>query len=357
MDWLCLPRFDSGSCFSKLVGDDDHGRWIVAPEAKVTAATRSYQGRTMVLQTDWSTAEGTVRVIDFMPPRHEHPRVVRQVVGLEGRVPMRSELVIRFEYAQDVPWVRRTERGLHAIAGPNALSFDSPILFKGRNLRSQASFEVAAGERVPFVLSWHRSHERIPAVIDVEQALTDTVSWWEKWCDSIDDVHGEWQELVLRSLMTLKALTYAPTGGIVAAATTSLPEDVGGVRNWDYRYCWVRDATLTLDALIEAGCREEAEAWMRWVVRAAAGAPDQLQIMYGPAGERRLEEYDVNGLPGYEASRPVRVGNAASGQFQLDVYGELMDAVDRPERTASRPRTRSPGLPFPKASSGRCSSR
>ena len=188
---------------------------------------------------------------------------------------------------------------------------------------------MAAGDRVPFVLSWHPSHEWTPTELDVEQALTDTVAWWQKWCDSVEDVHGQWQDLVLRSLMTLKALTYAPTGGIVAAATTSLPEDVGGVRNWDYRYCWVRDATLTLDALIEAGCRQEAEAWMRWLVRAAAGAPEQLQIMYGPAGERRLTEFEVKGLPGYESSQPVRVGNAASDQFQLDVYGELMDAVDR----------------------------
>ena len=261
---------------------------------------------------------------------------------------MRSELVIRFEYGQDIPWVRRTERGLHAIAGPNALCLDSPIVFEGIHLHSQSRFTVGAGEQVPFVLSWHPSHEQIPIALDVDRALTDAVAWWQSWCDGIEDVHGEWQELVLRSLMTLKALTYAPTGGIVAAATTSLPEDVGGVRNWDYRYCWLRDATLTLDALIEAGCREEAAAWLRWLVRASAGTPEQLQIVYGPAGERHLTECEVDWLPGYEASRPVRVGNAAAGQFQLDVYGELMDALDRARAQGISPSPPVTGSPFPR---------
>ena len=329
LDWLCLPRFDSGSCFAKLVGDDDHGRWLIAPEGEVIASSRRYRDRTMVLETYLTTADGTVRLTDFMPPRHHHPRVVRVVTGVAGQVRMRSELVIRFEYGQDIPWVRSTERGLHAIAGPNALSLDSPVRFEGHDMRSQATFTVSAGEEVPMVLAWHLSHEEEPFVLDVERALREAVAWWENWCGSIEEVHGDWQEPVLRSLMPLKALTYAPTGGIVAAPTTSLPEDIGGGRNWDYRYCWVRDATLTLDALIEAGCREEAEAWMLWLVRVAAGAPEQLQIMYGPAGERRLTEFEVDWLPGYEGSRPVRVGNAASGQFQLDVYGELMDAVDR----------------------------
>jgi len=332
LDWLCLPRFDSGSCFAKLVGEDDHGRWLIAPAGEVIATSRRYRDRTMVLETDLTTAEGTVRLTDFMPPRHHHPRVVRLVTGIEGHVRMRSELIIRFEYGQDIPWVRGTQRGLHAVAGPNALSLDSPVGFHGRKMRSEATFTVNAGEEVPMVLAWHLSHEEEPFVLDVERALSETVAWWEQWCDGVDEVHGDWQHYVLRSLMTLKALTYAPTGGIVAAPTTSLPEDIGGVRNWDYRYCWVRDATLTLDALIEAGCREEAEAWMLWLGRAAAGAPSQLQIMYGPAGERRLTEFEVDWLPGYEGSRPVRVGNAASGQFQLDVYGELMDAVDRARR-------------------------
>jgi GH15 family glucan-1,4-alpha-glucosidase len=329
LDWLCLPRFDSGSCFAKLIGEDDHGRWLIAPEGEVTAVHRRYRGKTLVLETEMTTAEGRVRLTDFMPPRHHHPRVVRLVTGIEGEVRMRTELVIRFEYGEDIPWVRRTERGLHAIAGPNALTIDTPIELRGQHMQTEANFSVKAGEQVAMVLAWHLSHDEEPFVLDVDRALRETVNWWEDWCASIDEVHGEWEELALRSLITLKALTYDPTGGMVAAATTSLPEDLGGVRNWDYRYCWVRDATLTLDALIEAGCRGEAEAWMRWLGRAAAGAPEQLQIMYGPAGERRLTEFEVNRLPGYEGSRPVRIGNAASGQFQLDVYGELMDALDR----------------------------
>ena len=329
LDWLCLPRFDSASCFARLIGGEEHGRWLLAPEGEVLSTVRRYRGRTMVLETDFTTAEGTVRLTDFMPLRHHNPRVVRIVAGLEGVVPIRGELIMRFDYGQDVPWVRRIRRGLHAIAGPNAVCLDSPVVFKGRNMRSEATFAVAAGEQVSMVLGWHLSHEKLPEVLDVEAALIETVAWWEKWCDGIDDVHGEWRDAALRSLLTLKALTYGPTGGIVAAPTTSLPEEVGGIRNWDYRYCWVRDATLTLDALIDAGARDEAEAWMGWLVRAAAGVPEQLQIMYGPAGERRLTEFEIDWLPGYEASRPVRVGNAASDQFQLDVYGELMDAIDR----------------------------
>jgi GH15 family glucan-1,4-alpha-glucosidase len=329
IDWLCVPRFDSGSCFAKLIGDDDHGRWLIAPEGELVATSRRYRGRSMVLETDMTTAEGTVRVTDFMPPRHHHPRVVRIVTGLDGEVQMRSELVIRFEYGEDVPWVRHIDRGLRAVAGPNALCLDSDVAFHGRKLRSEASFTVVAGQSVPMGLSWHLSHDEEPFLLDTDRALDETLAWWEEWCDRVEEVHGEWQDVVLRSLMTLKALTYAPTGGIIAAPTTSLPEDIGGVRNWDYRYCWVRDATLTLDALIEAGYRDEAEAWMRWLGRAAAGAPEQLQIMYGAAGERRLTEFEVGWLPGYEGSSPVRIGNAASGQFQLDVYGELMDAIDR----------------------------
>jgi GH15 family glucan-1,4-alpha-glucosidase len=329
LDWLCLPRFDSGSCFARLVGGEEHGRWLLAPEGEVLSTVRRYRGHTLVLETDFTTAGGTVRVTDFMPLRDPHPRVVRIVSGLEGEIRMRGELIIRFDYGQDIPWVHRIERGLHAVAGPNALCLDSPAVYKGRHMRSEAAFSVAAGEQVAMVLGWHPSHEELPEVLDVERALSETVAWWEHWCDGVDGVYGEWREPALRSLLTLKALTYGPTGGIVAAPTTSLPEEVGGIRNWDYRYCWVRDATLTLDALIEAGARDEAEAWMGWLVRAAAGVPEQLQIMYGPAGERRLTEFEVDWLPGYEGSRPVRVGNAASDQFQLDVYGELMDVIDR----------------------------
>ena len=283
----------------------------------------------MVLETEITTANGVVRVVDFMPPRHHHPRVVRIVQGIEGEVPMSTELFIRFEYGYDVPWVRRTDRGLLAIAGPNALVLDSPIGLTGIEMRHEGKFTVHAGDEIPFGLGWYQSHEDPPFALDTNRALEETMKYWEEWCDGVQDVHGEWQDLALRSLITLKGLTYSPTGGIVAAATTSLPESLGGVRNWDYRYCWVRDATFTLDALIEAGLRDEAEGWLKWLGRVAAGEPEQLQIMYGPAGERRLTELEISWLPGYEGSAPVRIGNAASGQFQLDVYGELMDAVER----------------------------
>ena len=332
VDWLCLPRFDSPSCFARLLGTEDHGRWLLAPAGEVTASSWRYRGASTVLETEWTTSQGKVRVTDFMPPRHVHPRLVRLVEGLEGDVEMTTELVVRFSYGDAIPWVSQTGRGLSAVAGPDALCLDTAVSLRGQDRRSVASFRVAAGEEVSFCLGWHASHESAPSAIDTAAALDATMSYWEEWSGRIRPVHGDWQDQVLRSLITLKALTYAPTGGIVAAATTSLPEDLGGVRNWDYRYCWVRDATLTLDALVGAGCREEAEAWMAWLARAAAGAPEDLQIMYGPAGERRLTEFEVSGLPGYEGSRPVRVGNAASEQFQLDVYGELMDATDRARR-------------------------
>ena len=329
IDWLCLPRFDSGSCFAKLLGEKKHGRWQMIADEPVTSHVRRYRSRSMVLETEITTDTGIVQVIDFMPPRHHHPRVVRIVRGVEGEVQMRTELVMRFEYGYDVPWVRRTDRGLIAIAGPNALVLDSPIELKGIKMRHEGKFKVHAGDEVAFVLAWYRSHEDPPFVLDTARALDETMKFWEDWCAGVLPVHGEWEDLALRSLITLKGLTYGPTGGIVAAATTSLPESLGGVRNWDYRYCWVRDAAFTLEALIESGLREEAESWLAWLGRVAAGDPDQLQIMYGPAGERRLTELEVDWLPGYEGSSPVRIGNAASGQFQLDVYGELMDAIDR----------------------------
>jgi GH15 family glucan-1,4-alpha-glucosidase len=329
LDWMCLPRFDSGSCFSRLLGDESHGRWQIGPVEEITGLARRYRGQSLVLETELTTATGTVRITDFMPLRHYHPRVVRIVEGVSGAVEMSTELTIRFEYGSAIPWVLQTERGLHAISGPNALWLDTPITLHGRDMHSEADFTVLAGEEVSFVLSWHPSFAEDPSVIDPFGALDDTLEYWKQWCAGIEDVHGEWQEQAVRSLITLKALTYAPTGGIVAAPTTSLPEALGGVRNWDYRFCWVRDATLTLDALLEAGCRDEAAAWIQWLTRAAAGAPEQLQIMYGAAGERRLTEFEVDTLPGYEESRPVRVGNAAADQFQLDVYGELMDALDR----------------------------
>jgi GH15 family glucan-1,4-alpha-glucosidase len=331
MDWLCVPRFDSGSCFARLLGGSDHGRWLIAPDADVAGitTTRRYRPDTLILETEVTTEEGMVRVVEFMPPRQHHPRVVRIVQGVRGEVRMRTELTVRFEYGAEIPWTRATPRGVNLVAGPSALCFDTSVPLQGHDLHTQGHFTVSAGQTVPFTLSWYRSHTEPPEPLDTGRSLAATDSYWKKWSGTIREVHGSWENIVRRSLITLKALTYEPTGGIVAAATTSLPEAIGGVRNWDYRYCWVRDATLTLDALIEAGCRQEAEAWMRWLVRAVAGAPDQLQIMYGPAGERRLTEFEVPWLPGYEGSAPVRVGNAASGQFQLDVYGELMDAVDR----------------------------
>ncbi len=329
IDWLCLPRFDSGSCFAKLLGDYNHGCWQITADDEITSHVRRYRSRSMVLETEVRTRTGVVQVVDFMPPRHRHPRVVRIVRGIEGEVQMRTDLVMRFEYGYDVPWVRRTDRGLVAIAGPNALVLDSPIELKGLKMRHEATFTVHAGEEVAFGLAWYRSHEDQPFVLDTSRALDETMKFWGDWCAGVVPVYGEWEDLALRSLITLKGLTYGPTGGVVAAATTSLPESLGGVRNWDYRYCWIRDAALTLESLIGSGLREEAESWLAWLGRVAAGEPKQLQIMYGPAGERRLTELEADWLPGYEGSSPVRIGNAAFGQFQLDVYGHLMDAIDR----------------------------
>jgi GH15 family glucan-1,4-alpha-glucosidase len=329
IDWLCFPRFDSGACFAALLGTPEHGRWLLAPQEPVTERRWRYQPDTLILETEYRTASGAVRVIDFMPPRETKPDVVRIVEGLEGEVRMGMDLVIRPDYGLQIPWVQRDDHSLRALAGPDGLVLRTPILVEGQDMRHRADFSVAAGHRVPFVLTWFPSHERPPRAINPQHALNDTVDYWRTWVADLHGVRGPHEQLVVRSLITLKALTYAPTGGIVAAATTSLPEDIGGVRNWDYRYCWVRDATLTLDALMEAGAVDEADAWRGWLLRAAAGSPDQLQIMYGPAGERRLPEFEIDWLPGYEDSRPVRVGNAAAAQFQLDVYGELMDAMAR----------------------------
>jgi len=329
IDWLCVPRFDSAACFAALVGTPDNGRWLLAPREGGPAVRRSYRDRTLVLEQEWDTATGSARVTDFMPPRRNHPRVFRVVEGLSGTVEMLMEAVVRFEYGSQVPWVVQTGTGISAIAGPDQVVFHSPVPLVGEHMRHKASFVVHEGERVAFRMQWAPSYEEPAQLIDVDEALEATVAYWAAWSLRRSDVHGEWEELVHRSLLTLKALTYAPTGGIVAAVTTSLPEQLGGGRNWDYRYCWVRDATLTLDGLVEAGCRDEATAWLRWLLRAAAGEPSQLQVLYGVAGERRLPELEVGWLAGYESSVPVRVGNAASLQFQLDVFGELMEAVDR----------------------------
>ena len=326
IDWLCLPHFDSGACFAALLGGPGHGRWLLRPEATITRTTRRYRPNTLILETDFSTDAGDVRVIDFMTPRDGEPDLIRIVEGLRGEVRMHLELVIRFDYGSIVPWVRKLDGHTRAIGGPDALSLWTDVETEGRGLTTQAEFTVRAGERVPFVLMWHPSHASSPAPLDPIDELHDTTDWWKTWCDRCG-YEGPWHDHVMRSLITLKALTFAPTGGIVAAPTTSLPECIGGVRNWDYRFCWLRDATYTLYALMTGGYTEEAAAWRNWLLRAVAGDPSTLQIMYGMHGERRLTELELSWLPGYENSRPVRVGNAASTQFQLDVYGEVMDSL------------------------------
>jgi GH15 family glucan-1,4-alpha-glucosidase len=327
IDWLCFPRFDSGACFAALLGTVENGRWLLAPESDATS-TRRYLHDTLVLETTWETPDGVARVFDFMPPRGKAPDVVRMVEGVRGRVAMRSELVIRFDYGHIIPWVRRVDDTRYAVAGPDALCFRTPAHTRGENMRTVSEFTIEEGERVPFVLTWYPSHETEPARIDPEVALAETENFWREWnARRTVELPNEWRDLLHRSLMVLKALTYAPTGGIVAAPTTSLPEWIGGVRNWDYRYCWLRDATLTLLALLQADHVDEALDWRAWLLRAVAGDPADLQIMYGVAGERRLAEFELPWLSGYEGSVPVRIGNAASEQLQIDVYGEVMDAL------------------------------
>ncbi|HWO41422.1 MAG TPA: glycoside hydrolase family 15 protein [Candidatus Eisenbacteria bacterium] len=326
IDWLCFPRFDGGACFAALLGTEEHGRWLIAPADQNYRVRRRYRDGTLILETDYETAEGEVTLIDCMPPRSREPDVVRIVVGRRGQVRMRMQLIVRFDYGSIIPWVRRIEGGIRAVAGPDTLILRSGVDLSNENFRTEAEFTVSETERVPFVLMWHPSHEPAPPIADGEEILAGTEQWWREW-SSRCTYEGPWKETVVRSLITLKALTYAPTGGIVAAATTSLPEHLGGVRNWDYRYCWVRDATFTLYALMLGGYIEEACAWREWLLRAVAGKPSQLNIMYGLAGERRLPEIELGWLPGYEGSSPVRTGNAACYQFQLDVYGELMDAM------------------------------
>jgi len=323
IDWLCLPRFDSPACFAALLADEEAGSWRIAPASGGTCTRRRYREDTLILETEWDTPEGTVRLIDFMPVRDRAADVVRIVEGVSGRVPVRMELRLRFDYGHIVPWVTRRGEQLSAIAGPDAVWLDTPAPLRGEDFSTVAEFEVSEGHRVPFVLTHHPSHESAPQRRDPERVLGGTERFWKQW---ISDVvyDGDWKEAVHRSLITLKGLTYAPTGGIVAAATTSLPEQVGGPRNWDYRYCWLRDATMTLDALLGTGYVKEAGAWRDWLLRAVAGDPADLQIMYGIDGTRRLTEYEIDWLPGYEGSAPVRIGNQAAGQFQLDVWGELL---------------------------------
>jgi GH15 family glucan-1,4-alpha-glucosidase len=329
IDWLCLPRFDSAACFAKLLGDDQNGFWRIAPAesaGEVREIRRRYREHTLVLETEFETDGGVARVVDCMPVRGVHPRVLRMVQCTEGQIDMRMDLVMRFDYGSVLPWVTRSGTLLTAIAGPDALSLWASVDVKGEDLTSVSEFTMTKGTSEFFELTWFASHEQAPRPVNVGYAIEDTEIWWRDWTSSFV-VPGEWRDAVVRSLITLKALTYDPTGGIVAAATTSLPETFGGVRNWDYRYCWLRDATQTLEALMRCGCRGEAIAWRNWLLRAVAGDPAELQIMYGPGGERRLEEWEVGWLPGYEGSSPVRVGNEAAGQYQLDVYGEVMSAL------------------------------
>ncbi|MCF2531921.1 glycoside hydrolase family 15 protein [Yinghuangia soli] len=328
VDWLCLPRFDSPAVFAGLLGTEENGCWKIAPLSGGHATRRTYRGDSLVLESEWETPRGTVRVIDFMPPRNgTGPAVMRIVEGVSGEVAVRSELRMRFHYGRIVPWVRRHDDGRTvAVAGPDAVWFDTAAKTYGRSLTTYSDITVREGDRISFVLTWQPSHHEPPQPLDAEEALRSAEEFWADWVQQCT-YEGPWRDAVVRSLITLKALTYAPTGGIVAAPTTSLPEDIGGVRNWDYRYTWLRDAAMTLSALVRTGFLDEAKAWREWLLRAVAGDPENLQIMYGVNGERRLTEYEASWLPGYENSRPVRIGNAAAEQFQLDVYGEVVDAL------------------------------
>lgn len=328
IDWLCLPRFDSGACFAALLGDESNGHWRVAPDDAASTARRRYVDDTLVLETTWQTPTGVVEVLDFMPPRGRAPDVVRIVRGVSGWVEMRSELRLRFDYGHVAPSVRHADGQLVAVAGPDAAWLRTTVPVYGDDRASRATFVVNPGQSVPFVLSWQPSYLAAPEPVDPEQALRETLRFWTEW-SSRAAVPPRWREPVLRSLITLKALTYFPTGGIVAAATTSLPEQIGGSRNWDYRYCWLRDAGYTLQALLDAGYSDEAGAWREWLLRSVAGDPADLQMLYSLTGVRRLQEWEVPWLPGYQSSAPVRVGNAAAGQFQLDVWGEVLDTLHR----------------------------
>ncbi|GHC56740.1 glycoside hydrolase family 15 protein [Streptomyces cinnamoneus] len=333
VDWLCLPRFDSPACFAALLGDDDNGHWRLAPTGAAACTRRAYREDSLVLDSTWETDTGAVKVTDFMPQRDRAPDLVRIVEGVSGSVDMLSVLRLRFDYGHVVPWIRRTDGHRVAVAGPDSvwLRSEPEVPTYGRDFSTRSEFTVEAGEKVAFVLTWHPSHEPRPALVDPHEALRHSLEDWREWAGRCR-YRGPYREAVVRSLITLKALTYAPTGGIVAAPTTSLPEEIGGVRNWDYRYCWLRDSTLTLNALLSLGYEDEAAAWRDWLLRAVAGDPADLQIMYGLAGERRLPETDLAWLPGYERSLPVRVGNNAASQLQLDIYGEVIDSLHAARR-------------------------
>ncbi|WP_416963546.1 glycoside hydrolase family 15 protein [Streptomyces sp. Agncl-13] len=339
VDWLCLPRFDSAACFARLLGDEDNGHWRIAPKGADRCTRRAYRSDTLVLDTEWETDEGTIRVTDLMPQRHRAPDVVRIVEGVSGKVTVHSRLRLRFDYGAVVPWVRRSDGHRVAVAGPDSvwLRSEPEVRTWGEDFSTLSEFTVEAGEKVAFVLTWHPSHEPRPALVDPYASLRTSVKDWRRWAARCR-YDGPHRDAVVRSLITLKALTYRPTGGIVAAATTSLPEEMGGVRNWDYRYCWLRDSSLTLGALVAAGYHKEAEAWRDWLLRAVAGDPADLQIMYGVAGERRLPEFELPHLSGFAGSAPVRIGNGAVNQLQLDVYGEVLDSLWLARRAGLSPK-------------------
>jgi GH15 family glucan-1,4-alpha-glucosidase len=331
IDWYCCPRFDSEACFAALLGTPEHGRWLIAPQAPVRI-TRRYRPKTLVLETHFETEEGSATLIDFMPLDGHHSTIVRLVRGTRGRVAMHTELILRFGYGAIVPWVTRLEDGgLRAIAGPDMMVLQTPVQLRGVDMTTVGKFVISKDETIPFVLSYYPSHRPLQVSLDPTRALHNTETFWQEWSAKCRPA-GPWSDVVQRSMITLKALTYAPTGGMVAAPTTSLPEQLGGERNWDYRYCWLRDATLVLLGAMNAGYFDEAQAWREWLLRAVAGSPDQLQIMYGIAGERRLTEWTAPWLPGYENSAPVRIGNAAHSQLQLDVFGEIMDVHHQARR-------------------------
>jgi GH15 family glucan-1,4-alpha-glucosidase len=336
IDWMCVPHFDSPACFAALLGTPEHGRWRIAPSAEIRNVQRRYRGDTLILETLFETDDGCVRVIDFMPVRTDAIDLVRIVEGVSGRVAMRMDFALRFDYGSIVPWVRSIDNGLRAVAGPDTVYLRADVEMRGEDYTTVAEFAVAAGDRVTFDFTWTESHDPHPEREDPLVQLAELERFWDEWTSRCT-YEGAWRDAVMRSLITLKALTYAPTGGLVAAPTTSLPELIGGVRNWDYRLCWLRDATFAIYALLGGGYTEEAVAWREWLIRAAAGLPEELQIMYSIRGERHLTELEIEWLPGYENSKPVRVGNAAFKQYQLDVYGELMDVLHLTRRLGLPP--------------------
>ena len=326
IDWLCLPNFDSPACFAALLGTAEHGHWSISPADPIRSIRRCYRGGSLILETTFETESGSATLIDCMIPRTRKPELLRAVVGARGQVQMKLELVVRFDYGAVVPWVRHTENGISAIAGPDMVRLRADVPLHSENMRTGAEFTVYEGQKVSFDLTWYPSHEHEPTPVEVGAAFAKTEKWWREWSDRCT-YQGKWRDAVLRSLITLKGLTFLPTGGIVAAPTTSLPELLGGVRNWDYRFCWVRDATLTLQSLLHAGYLDEAREWREWLLRAVAGSPAELNILYGLHGERRLTELELPWLPGYENSAPVRTGNAAYKQYQLDIFGEVVNTL------------------------------